>query len=392
MRGLSGDFSTMPLKDLVAYLGNRRVTGTLRVLRAGVRKLILLREGQVRSASSNQSREYLGQFLIHMGHLSAEQFTQAHAQQAETNVPLGQILVLLGWVSEQTVRGTLQLKFRETLLDMFRWEEGEFSFDAGAVAEVEGVEAGVDLMDIHREGEFRETAWQSLRAAFPSGSAYLEVDASRLPEPPRPGSMEAALMARVAEGLSIDELVKTLHASDFLVYQRLYALYRLEAIRVVASPPAGRVRPVTSSEVLEVKDLELAVEGDETPALEHIQAAQDALEKGDFWEGEAQARRAHELAPSPETEELLHSASAALLGLLRRRMTDTPQMPVLRVSAAELKTTRLTTPERYLLSRIDGKRDVGVILGLSPLSELDGLKYFQSFVDLGLVQFVPRSS
>ena len=48
MRGLSGDFSTMPLKDLVAYLGNRRATGTLRVMRAGVRKIILLREGQVR--------------------------------------------------------------------------------------------------------------------------------------------------------------------------------------------------------------------------------------------------------------------------------------------------------------------------------------------------------
>ena len=133
MRGLSGDFSTMPLKDLVAYLGNRRATGTLRVMRAGARKLILLREGQVRSASSNQAREYLGQFLVHTGHLTPEQFAQAHAQQHDANVPLGQILVLLGWVSELTVRSTLQLKFRETLLDMFRWEEGEFSFDAGAV-------------------------------------------------------------------------------------------------------------------------------------------------------------------------------------------------------------------------------------------------------------------
>ena len=56
------------------------------------------------------------------------------------------------------------------------------------------------------------------------------------------------------------------------------------------------------------------------------------------------------------------ASSAALLGLLRRRMTDTPQMPVLRVSAAELKTTRLTTPERYLLSRIDGKRGHAVAM------------------------------
>jgi hypothetical protein len=391
MRGLSGDFSTMPLKDLVAYLGSRRVTGTLRVTRAGVRKLILLREGQVRSASSNQTREYLGQFLIHMGHLSAEQFAQAHAQQSEANVPLGQILVLLGWVSEVTVRNTLELKFRETLLDMFRWEEGEFSFDAGAVSEIEGVEAGVDLMDIHREGEFRETAWQALRAAFPSGSAYLEVDESRLPDTPRPGTLDATLVERVREGLSIDELVKTLHTSDFLVYQRLYALYRQEAIRVVNTPPPGRVRPAASPELEEkVKNLEVGMVGDESLTLELIQAAQSFLENGNFWDGEALARRAHEQSPTPETEALLNSASAALLGLLRRRMLDTPQVPSLRVTVAQLKTTRLTTPERYLLSRIDGKRDVGTILGMSPLSELDALKYFQSFVDTGLVQLKPR--
>ncbi|MFY0575375.1 DUF4388 domain-containing protein [Cystobacter fuscus] len=170
MRGLSGDFSTMPLKDLVAYLGSRRVSGTLRVMRAGVRKLILLREGQVLSASSNQTREYLGQFLIHMGHLNAEQFAQAHAQQSEANVPLGQILVLLGWVSEVTVRNTLQLKFRETLLDMFRWEEGEFSFDAGAVPQIEGVEAGVDLMDIHREGSSARRRGSPCGRRFPRGA------------------------------------------------------------------------------------------------------------------------------------------------------------------------------------------------------------------------------
>ncbi|MFY0575374.1 hypothetical protein ACN28S_14320 [Cystobacter fuscus] len=139
-----------------------------------------------------------------------------------------------------------------------------------------------------------------------------------------------------------------------------------------------------------MKNLEVAVAGDESHTLELIQAAQSHLENGNFWGGEALARRAHEQAPTPETEALLNSASAALLGLLRRRMLDTPQVPSLRVTAAQLKTTPLTTPERYLLSRIDGKRDVGTILGMSPLGELDALKYFQSFVDTGLVQLKPR--
>ena len=390
MRGLSGDFSTMPLKDLVAYLGNRRTTGTLRVMRAGVRKLILLRAGQVISASSNQPREFLGQFLINMGHLSEEQFSKAYATQRETRVPLGKILVMAGLVTEQTVKATLSLKFRESLLDMFRWEEGEFSFDAGAVAEVEGVDARVALTDVHREGEFRETAWQSIRAAFPSGTLYLTVDEGRLPEPPKPGTLDARLVKRIREGLTIDEMAKVLHASDFLVYQRLYALYRLEAVKVSATPPPGRQRPPPSDEEDEAQVVDMDVIGAESPSSEIIQAAQSFLENGNFKDGEALARRAHELEPTPETEALLRSAEAALVGALCREMVEKPQVPSLLVSAGQLKTLQLGTPERYLLSRIDGKRDLGAIISMSPLKELEALKYFREFVDSGLVKLTPR--
>jgi hypothetical protein len=390
MRGLSGDFSTMPLKDLVAYLGARRVTGMLRVTRAGVRKLILLKEGQVLSASSNQPREFLGQFLINMGHLSEEQFSKAYATQRETKVPLGKIVVMTGLVAEQTVRGTLNLKFREALLDMFRWEEGEFSFDAGAVPEVEGVEVRVELTDIHREGEFRETAWQALRTAFPSGDLYLTVDESRLPEPPKPGSLDARLVKRIREGLTLDELAKVLHASDFLVYQRLYALHRLEAVKVHTTPPPGRQRPPPSEDEGEAQVVDFDVIGTESPTSEVVQAARSFLENGNLRDGEALARRAHEMSPTPETEALLRSAEAALLGTLRRELLEQPRVPSLLVSAAQLKAMQFSSPERYLLSRIDGKRDLGTIIGMSPLKELDALKYLQAFMDTGLVKLTPR--
>ncbi|WP_309889062.1 DUF4388 domain-containing protein [Archangium sp.] len=388
MRGLSGDFSTMPMKDLVAYLGSRRATGLLRVTRGGVRKLILLRQGQVLSASSNQPREFLGQFLITMGHLNEEQFSKAYATQRETKVPLGKILVMAGLVPEQTVRSALNLKFREALLDMFPWEEGEFSFDAGTASEIDGVPVQVDLSDVAREGEFRETAWQAIRSVFPSGNLYLTVNESRLPEAPKPGSLDGRLLKRIREGMSIDEMAKVLHASDFLVYQRLYALYRLEAVKVLSTPPV-RKRPAQEEDA-EAQVVDLDVIGAESPTSEVVQAAQSYLENGNFRDGEALARRAHEMAPSPETEALLRSAEAALLGALRRELLEKPQVPSLLVSTAQLKSTQLSSPERYLLSRIDGKRDLGGILSMSPLRELEALRYIQSFVDTGLVKLTPR--
>ncbi|HZI10854.1 MAG TPA: DUF4388 domain-containing protein, partial [Myxococcus sp.] len=316
------------------------------------------------------------------------QFSKAYATQRETRVPLGKILVMAGLVTEQTVKATLSLKFRESLLDMFRWEEGEFSFDAGAVAEVEGVDARVALTDVHREGEFRETAWQSIRAAFPSGTLYLTVDEGRLPEPPKAGSLDARLVKRIREGLTIDEMAKVLHASDFLVYQRLYALYRLAAVKVLSTPPV-RKRPAQEEEA-EAQVVDLDVIGTESSTSEVVQAAQSYLENGNFRDGEALARRAHEMAPSPQTEALLRSAEAALLGALRRDLLDKPQVPTLLVPPAQLKSTQLSSPERYLLSRIDGKRDLGGILSMSPLKELDALKYIQAFVDSGMVKLTPR--
>ena len=53
MQGLSGDFTTMPLKDVVQYLGNRRLSGKLLIQRGGVFKELTLSEGSVVSASAS---------------------------------------------------------------------------------------------------------------------------------------------------------------------------------------------------------------------------------------------------------------------------------------------------------------------------------------------------
>lgn len=78
------------------------------------------------------------------------------------------------------------------------------------------------------------------------------------------------------------------------------------------------------------------------------------------------------------------------MGTLRREMLEKPQVPSLLVSAGQLETLQLGTPERYLLSRIDGERDLAAIMAMSPLKELEALKYFRAFVDAGLVKLTPR--
>jgi hypothetical protein len=382
MQGLSGDFTTMPLKDVVQYLGNRRVSGKLLVQRAGVFKDLTLSEGSVVSASSNQPREYLGQFLMNMGHLTEDQLSRAFEAQRETDFRLGKILVMQAIVPEATVLSMLSLKFREMLLDAFQWPEGEFQFEIVDISNpLEGLDVRVDLLDIHREGEFRETAWQAMRSAFPTGQARLTVDERKLSEPRQPGTMDERLVQLIKDGLTIDELALALHATDFHLYQRLYSLYRRDAVKV---------REESTPAAVEKAPEEPRIIGSESSVDEVIQVARVFLEGRNHRDAEVLARQAHQMAPSAETAELLKQAELGLQESLRQVLTDPPQVPTLLVPQAQLKTMQLTAPERYLLSRIDGKRDVGAIIRVSPLHELEALKYFQGFVESGFVKLTPR--
>ncbi len=378
MRGLFGDFATMPLKDVIVYLGNKRATGVLALENAGLRKSVVLRDGRVLNASSNEPREYLGQFLINLGHITEEQFNSAYETQKQTKIFLGKILVMIGAVTEEQLRNGLSLKFRETLLQAFQWSEGTFQFQPDALPELpEGLDLEIDLLDLHREGEFRETAWQAIRGAFPSGSVRLSLDERNLPEPPKPGSLDARLFELIREGQTIDELILALHATDFFLYQRLYALYRLEAVRAVdestAPAPAQPVAPPATTAV-------------DKSWAELMAQAEIFLSQGNYFDAEICARRAQELSPSAITEALLKKAEAALSGSLRGDFVDGRPIATLAIAPAKLKALQLTAPERYLLSRVDGSRDVASIVQVSPLHELEALKLFQKLVDSGLVK------
>ncbi|HYX92323.1 MAG TPA: DUF4388 domain-containing protein, partial [Myxococcaceae bacterium] len=211
MRGLFGDFSTMPLKDLIAHLASKRASGVLGIEQGGERRQVVIREGVIVSGSSNEPREYLGRFLVNLGHITEQHFQKAFDVQRDTHLVLGKILLMLDAVSEETLRSALNMKLRETVLQAFRWAEGTFSFDPDASSELpDAFEVGVDLQDILGEAEFRETAWQAIRSAFPSGHAKLEIIEAHLSESPRPGSFDERLFQLIRDGNTIDEIVAAL--------------------------------------------------------------------------------------------------------------------------------------------------------------------------------------
>jgi hypothetical protein len=363
-----GSFAVLPLGEVVELLSRRRATGTLTCERGTVRKALHLRDGDAVAAVSNDPREFLGQLLVNFGHLDGALLARAVQTQQETRVRLGQVLALAGLVAPDTIREVLAIKIRETLLDVYLWDSGVFTVDDAPPPLVDELDPAVPLADIAREAEFRATAWDAFRAQFPTGATALEVDPARLPPDLHPASVDGRLLALAREGRTIDEIGLALNATDFHLYQRLYALARQGVLRAGRQAEA----PAPAAEA-------------ETAAL--VEQARGLLADERLDEAELDASRAVALSPaSGPARALLAEIEAALSDRLRRELLGRPLRPRARVAARELARMRLPVRDRYLLSRCDGRRTVAELVGAAPLREVEVLKALRSYVESELVE------
>ena len=327
MRGLLGSFAFMPLQDVVELLARRKASGSLTCERGTIRKTAWFQEGIAVGSSSNDPREHLGQLLLNFGHLTEEQLGKAFETQQETRIHLGKVLSMVGAVPPGIIRDTLALQVREILLDAFVWDAGVFRVDDERPPAVDDLDPRVPLQDIAREAEFRTTAWSAFRAQFPTGTATLLVKDGTGAAPP-PASVDERILALARDGKTIDEIGLALHATDFQLYQRLYALNRQGILETAA---AGYGAPA-------------AVGSDD-------QVADD----------EATAR-------------------------LRSALLDPLRKPRLKVPGHQIALMRLSAPEKYLLGRCDGVRNLRQIVQLAPLSEGDVLRAMERFVEARIVE------
>jgi hypothetical protein len=362
-----GSFAVLPLGDLVELLARLEKTGTLSCERGTVRKTVSLKAGAAVAAASNDPREYLGQLLINYGNLTEEQLTKAFQVQEETKIRLGKVLTMVGLVAPDVIREVLAIKIRETLLDVFLWDSGVFTFDDGPVEAVDELDARVPLGEIAREAEFRATAWGAFRGEFPSGAVALTVVEDQVPAGTAPSTVDGRLLSLAREGKTIDEIGLILHVTDFHLYQRLYSLARQGWLRGGAPTPAAEAAP------------------DDAPQ-ELLDRARGLLADGNADEAELSAARAVDLAPGLDAARaLLAEIERTLSDRLRAELLETPRVPRLQIAAAEVARLRLPSADRYLLSRCDGRRSVGDLARLAPLRELDVLKAVRRFADSGLV-------
>lgn len=119
------------LARLLVAAADSCATGTLRVSRGKVRKVIYLRQGRPVFVDSNVRNETLGAYLLGRQMIGQQQLAEAIQQARSDNSKLGEALVALGILDDQTVAASLLAQVELKLATALRWCYGAYDFVPG---------------------------------------------------------------------------------------------------------------------------------------------------------------------------------------------------------------------------------------------------------------------
>ena len=363
---LSGSIETMPLPDILQFLGLGRKTGILRLESGTLRKEIVVEDGRAVFCSSGTPKEYLGQHLLARTALTEADLQRAFATQRATGRRLGEVLVESGHVTAAELEQILHNKVQDAMYEAFTWPSGRFEFEEGARADDMPIRISLDWQDLVMEGARRSDEMGRIRALIP-GPPVRFLSQWKSGPPGFPATpVDKKLLAFIDEGLSVGDMCARFHESDLDVLTRLKQL--VEDGRIAVDPISlEEGRPLTRDDVTR-RATELMERGDLVDAWET------------FREG---ARRFFD-------DNVLLAGLRTCETRLRRHyaltMSDLNAVPELRVTLDQLASHPLSSKQAYMVTRITGTWSVKSIVQLCPFEELEALTILSSLVRQGLVE------
>lgn len=359
----------MALPDLLQWMAGAGKTGSLRLTNGRFRKEILFRDGVIVASSSDDPREFLGQFLLAHRKITEEQLRKAMESQRSTGVMLGKILVMVGALDEDELRKMLALKAEESLFNLFLWKEGGFTFEDGDIEADMEFPLTLRVEDVLMEGLRRYDELQVILHAFAPGDSVLERTDAPLPKKME-ASNEVRRLLEVVDGKrTLTDLCLELHASEFRISRIAYELYRLKCLRLVEAGGAGD------------DNGNLGLTADEL-----VGRANKLLDRQKFEKALELLAEAVQLRPSDLTmRQALDDAEQRFVERAHQHYLPADQVPKLERSLEEMTEEILTPQEVFLASRINGTWTVKDIVTVSPMREVETLLVLKRLRERGLL-------
>lgn len=354
---LTGNLHSMDFPELLQWLARSQKTGTLLIANVRVQKQVFFRQGRIIAAASSERTEYLGHFLVSHGFLDEFTLAKAIEIQEGNRMLLGKILTTIGAIGQVELEQMLRLKAEESIYDIFTWTEADFQFVDDELPPFEMVPISIDVQTLVLRGAKRLDDWTRIRESIPSKLCVAVAIGNLVAAEGDPGAEK--ILQLVNDDRTVEEIGLETHSSEFHVCRVLWEQIRLSHLKVVrprsvGPPPA----PVTNGEAIDAAALieaanNLLSESRLVAALRHIRAACDL---------------------DPDSSELKSLATEVETNI-RQTLADSGITPTAVPHPSghldDLAKLEISAEAGFILSRIDGKYDIGTILKISPIKPLE---------------------
>jgi len=353
-----GNLETMPVADVLQWAANGRLTGTIRISRAEITKMIYIKKGKIVSCTSTDPREFLGHFLVSQGAISESNLQEAIIQQDRLSGLLGQILVQRGFLTDAKLNEMLRLKAEEAIFDLFTWDDGLFLFHEGEMPGFELVPISLDVQGLVLEGMRRLDEWERIRDAIPSELCVPVAIRPLVDSDEEIDTGSRSVLESVDDDRSIEDICLHTHSSEFYVCEILFRQGQKGNLKFVRPRSGSKQRA--------------SAEGMSGTSL--LQVAREHLAGGELERSVRYLQAALSLEPH---DRKLREAASEIENEVRRRLEGhgvvLKATPVLEIGLDELSTLDLEPSEGFILSRIDGGSSLEAIIKISPLPEIESL-------------------
>jgi hypothetical protein len=370
---LTGTFSTMPFVDLLQWLGDARRSGTLSVTLEFEERYLRFLEGKIAAyGSDDPMARDLGRLCLSRGLCAEEQLLAALSKQAQSHMPLGDVLVAEGAVTAERLEETVRGHVEETVLGLFLWPEGRFAFSEALLAPfAEGLmppeyelSEPLDTRGILMEGMRRLDEWNRIVRGLPSDEARLVVlgPAADLP-----------ILEEIAahpDPPSIGQLLAWKGDNRYAVCEQLFRAVERGLLAFEAGAPS-EIRATTAQGSTTVEHL--------------VRAAESMIAEGQHDEAASLLRSALSIDPyRPEVRALLRrSHEAQLLQLYDVMPRDV--VPQVSMASAAISRLQLGHRDRRMLEHVNGRWDVQALAITTSLGELEALRALRRLIHAGVV-------
>jgi Domain of unknown function (DUF4388) len=286
---LVGDASGFPLSDLIAFLSQSRWTGTLRLHAPGGERSVVLKDGEVRGASSEDPADRLSEVLVRLGHAARLDVDEALRDNPPSRV--GRALVDRGLLQPHDLWACVTQQVSEIFHAIVLAREGAFTLVDQEHDERPGPSVQLSTQSLLMDAIRKIDELQHFRQRIPHGRVYVN---KRRPSDGKLHPDEDRVLGLANGQRTVLELAQAAKLSEFDATKILFRLLEGGYATVselkhveVAAPARGRAAAAESDPAARVArtfDVIFAEVMREVAAhgmkREFLTAAQAALESG----------------------------------------------------------------------------------------------------------------